>query len=108
MRTRVLLSILICGLLVACSDSALAPTPTALQATATPVGANDATAGAPGDLSDPPPESTSSAPPTGSARSTPAQTVATSGTPAPLPAGPLTLVALGDSLTEGDGDQPGE
>ncbi len=104
MRTRVLLIILIGGLLGACSDRVPSPTPTALQATLSPVVAT-ATPSTPGD---PPPESTSSAQPTLPPLSTPARTGATTVTPVPIPAGPLTIVALGDSLTEGDGDQPGE
>ncbi len=107
MRARVLLLALIGGLLGACSDSGPTPTPNALQATPSPVVVTAATPGEPGDLSDPP-ESESRPQPTQPALVTPPRTGASSATPAPLPAGPLTIVALGDSLTEGDGDQLGK
>ncbi len=104
MRACVLLLALIGGLLGACADRVPSPTPNAPLATPSPVVAT-ATPRLPGD---PPPESTSSAEPSLPALATPARTVAPVGTPVPLPAGSLTIVALGDSLTEGDGDQPGE
>lgn len=96
MRACVLLLALMGWLLVACSDNAPAPTPDALPATPSPVLARDATPGPPGDPGDPPPES--SPQPTPQAPSTPAA-------PASVPAGALTIVALGDSLTEGEGDE---
>ena len=102
MRVCVLLMILIGGLLGGCADSGPAPTPDALQATPSPGVATAATPSAPGDPGDPPPENT---PPPTQETSTPPDPAAP---PAPLPAGALTIVALGDSLTEGEGDQSSE
>ncbi len=103
MRTRVMLIVLICGLLVACSNSVPSPTTNSLLATPSPVVSTASTPSAPGD-----PTSASRPQPTLQATSTPSRTVDSLATPTPIPAGPLTIVALGDSLTEGDGDQPGE
>lgn len=108
MRTRVLLMVLIAGLLTACADTVPTPTPLDLPATPSPVIVNNAPPTAASDPGAPPPESTSSVPPTLLALATPPQPAGAPATPPPIPAGPLTIVALGDSLTEGDGDQPGE
>jgi acyl-CoA thioesterase-1 len=113
MRKRVILLALICGLLVACSDSAPSPTTSSLLATPSPDVSTAAapTPSAPADVSDPggpTPESTPQ--PTLQETSKPSRPAnpPAAATPAPIPSGPLTIVALGDSLTEGDGDSPGD
>lgn len=113
MRVRIILIVPICVLLVACSDSVPSPTATTTSATnpllttPSPLASAASASSSPGD---PTPES--SPQPTLQEMSTPTRAVGSSATSAatlvPIPDGPLTIVALGDSLTEGDGDQPGE
>ncbi len=143
MRARLMLLALMCGLLVACSNSAPSSTATSSITTPTPVvsAGSTSTSTAPGIAT---PESTprptlqpvptpsrtaeslatttpvaladststpgafDSPTPTLQVTSKPSQTVDSFATAALIPQGPLTIVALGDSLTEGDGDYPGD
>jgi acyl-CoA thioesterase-1 len=110
MRASILPIALICGLLVGCSDSVPSPTtPTSnsLVATPSPVVSTTSTPSAPGNLT--PSERSDATPqPTIQETATPPRTGNSPATPAPIAGGPLTIVALGDSLTEGDGDYPGD
>lgn len=105
MRARLMLIALVCGLLVGCTNSGNLPLPTATSrlATPSPVAAMSST---PTQRDDPTAESTPE--PTLRVLSTPSRIAASPSTPAPVRGGPLTIVALGDSLTEGDGDYPGD
>ena len=107
--------VLIFGLLVACSDGVPPSAPTSLLATPPPLTSTATTLieseePTPNNTSEPilqetaAPQTTDALPPTAALPTK----VAAPATPAPVPDGPLTIVALGDSLTEGDGDVEGE
>ncbi len=100
MRVGVLFTILTCGLLVACSDTR--PSPAANSPTTTSTMAVLA-APPPSSPGDPTPENESTPQSTFQEIPTPSRAA---DSPAPVQNGPLTIVALGDSLTEGDGEQP--
>ncbi len=106
MRACAILIVLLCGLLVACSDSVPVPATNPPLATPSPDLSATSTPAEPGE---PTPESTiePTLPPL-EETSTPSQPLSSPATPAPIPDGPLTIVALGDSLTQGDGDYPGD
>ena len=114
MRARVVILAVACGLLVACSDSAPSPTPNPnpFLSTPSPFISTEPTPGEPGEptpeiIPEPTVEEISTPP----LPADPSPTSAAPGTvspPAAIPDGPLTIVALGDSLTEGDADSPGD
>ncbi len=116
--TALSLALVILAGVVASCDNGAAPTsptplPTGGSVIAPPTDVAQATGVLPTQEAIPQPtteatgETTAQEAPTQLSTPAPLPTTNAGAIPQPLPAGPLTIVALGDSLTEGDGDDPG-